>query len=112
MSQLYIAVAQYALNNPANTTASAESKGWENLIYSGVDTHSWGSVIKTLGDLLYARGEVNKPSAVQIGEGEGVLYMFGGNSFLARSKKATSFGFSPTQKDLVSSMTDALPPKK
>jgi nucleoside-diphosphate-sugar epimerase len=108
LSQLTVAVAEYALKNPDKTTASASSKGWENLIYSGVDTHTWGPVIKELGDLLFARGDTSKPSAKEIAEGEGILYMFGGNSFLAPSKKAKALGFKPKQKDLVSSMRDAL----
>jgi hypothetical protein len=108
LSQLTVAVTEYALRNPDKTTASSSSKGWENLIYSGVDTHTWGPVTKVLGDLLFARGETSKPSAIQLAEGEGILYMFGGNSFLATSKKARVLGFKPKQKDLVSSMQDAL----
>ncbi|KAI5371353.1 hypothetical protein CUC08_Gglean004628 [Alternaria sp. MG1] len=109
LSQLTVAVAEFALRNPDKTTASASSKGWENLIYSGVDTHTWGPITKVLGDLLFARGETSKPSAIEIAEGEGILYMFGGNSFLAPSKKSKALGFRPKQKDLVSSMRDALP---
>lgn len=109
LSQLTVAVAEFALRNPNKTTASASSKGWENLVYSGVDTHTWGPVTKVLGDLLFARGETSKPSAIELAEGEGILYMFGGNSFLAPSKKAKALGFRPKQKDIVSSMRDALP---
>ncbi|CAN9439803.1 unnamed protein product [Alternaria alternata] len=109
LSQLTVAVAEFALRNPDKTTASASSKGWENLIYSGVDTHTWGPITRVLGDLLFARGETSKPSAIEIAEGEGILYMFGGNSFLAPSKKAKALGFRPKQKDLVNSMRDALP---
>lgn len=109
VTQLYSLVAKYALNNPTKTTASQESKGWQNLIYTGVETHTWKPVIETLGNLLHARGEVKKPSAIQIDEG--AMYMFGGNSFLARSKKTAMFGWEPKQKDLISSMKDALAPK-
>jgi len=111
LSSLTIGVAEYALANPDKTTASKESHGFETLIYSGVDTHTWGPVIETLGDLLHARGDISKPSAKQIGEGEGIDYMFGGNSWLAKSKKAEALGFKPKQKDLISSMRDALSPK-
>lgn len=65
-------------------------------------------MIETLGDLLHARGETERPSAISIGEGEGIPYMFGGNSFLAQSKKAAAFGFKPTQEGLIESMKDAL----
>ncbi|KAK3670314.1 hypothetical protein LTR78_009768 [Recurvomyces mirabilis] len=108
LCELSISVAQYALANPDKTTASEEWHGFETLIYSGVDTHTWGPVIETLGDLLHARGDISKPSAKQIGEGEGILYMFGGNSWLAKSKKAEALGYKPKQKDLITSMKDAL----
>jgi hypothetical protein len=108
LSQLYITVFKYALANPDETTASAASNGFENLIYSGTGEHSWGPVVKELGNLLYARGEIKEPSAKEIGEGEGILYMFGGNSFLAPSYKAKALGFTAEQKDLVGAMQEAL----
>ena len=108
LSELTTTVADYAINNPRSTAPSAESKGWENLIYSGVETHTWKPVTEILGDLLHVRNDVKNSSAVSIGEGEGFLYMFGGNSFLAKSNKAASFGWKPRQKDLISTMRDAL----
>jgi hypothetical protein len=99
------------VTSPEKTTPSASSKGWENLIYSGADTHSWGPVIKKLGDLLYARGDTKKPSAIEIDEDEGILYMFGTNSYLATSEKAKVLGFKPRQEGLIPAMQRALPPK-
>ncbi|KAI5480198.1 hypothetical protein MNV49_001526 [Pseudohyphozyma bogoriensis] len=109
LASLYHLVMHHALLNPTSTQASAASKGWENLIYAGVAQHTWGSVIKTLGDLLYARGDVKTPSAVSIPDNEGDMFMFGGNSFLAVSKKAKALGFVQREKDLVESMKEALP---
>jgi nucleoside-diphosphate-sugar epimerase len=112
VSRLNIKMLQRALDQPDSTKASAASQGWENLIYTGVEQHAWGPVIQTLGDLLYARGDVKQPSAKSIPEGEGIMYMFGGNSFLAPSKKAKAFDWVPQEKDLISSMRDALPANK
>ncbi|KAK5680392.1 hypothetical protein LTS10_007319 [Elasticomyces elasticus] len=111
LSQLTILVAAHGVTHPDKTAPSASSKGWENLIYTGTGQHTWGPVIKTLGDLLYARGDTSKPSAVEIGEGEGIMYMFGGNSFLTPSAKAKALGFKPSQPDLISAMRLALPRK-
>ena len=77
LSRLYVLIMDKALASPATTKASPESFGWQNLIYAGLAQHTWGAVIKTLGDLLYARGEVKKPSAVQIADQDGDVYMFG-----------------------------------
>ena len=34
LSELTTTVADYAINNPGSTAPSAESKGWQKLIYS------------------------------------------------------------------------------
>ena len=113
VARLNIAIMEYALSKPDDTKASAESKGWENLIYTGVDQHAWRPVVKTLGDLLHARGDVKEPSAKSIPEGEGYMYMSGGNSFLTPSSKAVAkFGWKPQEQDLISSMKLALPARK
>ncbi|KAI5475667.1 hypothetical protein MNV49_001084 [Pseudohyphozyma bogoriensis] len=80
LASLYTLVMNHALANPSSTKASDASKGWENLIYAGLAQHTWGPAIKTLGDLMYARGEVKTPSAVSIPDSEGDMFMFGGNS--------------------------------
>ncbi|KAM0749952.1 NAD(P)-binding protein [Meredithblackwellia eburnea MCA 4105] len=109
LSSLYLLIMNHALVSPNSTHASTTSHGWSNLIYAGTGQHSWGPVIKTLGNLLYARGDVKQPGAVEITDDKGDMYMFGGNSFLAKSKKAEAFGFVQKEKDLIESMKDALP---
>lgn len=111
LARLYIQVMQFALANPDKTTPPSSSHGWDNLIYTGIDTFAWGSTISLVGDLLYARGEVKQPGARSIGDSEGDLYMFGTNSFLAVSNKTKQFGWTPKSKDLVDSIKDALAPK-
>lgn len=110
--QLNLDVVKFALEHPDQTKASAESKGWENNIYTGVDQHAWGPVIRQLGDLLHARGDVKEPSAKSIPEGAGIMYMFGTNSFLKPSRKTQKFGWTPKGADLITSMKEALPAKK
>jgi hypothetical protein len=110
LAELYLVVMQHALRVPNKTTPAASTKGWGTMIYSGTSQHAWKPVIERLGDLLYARGEVSKPSAISIEEG--ILYMFGGNSFLAISEKVKALGFKPKEKGLVESMEAALPAKK
>ncbi|KAI5475592.1 NAD(P)-binding protein [Pseudohyphozyma bogoriensis] len=109
LSTLYLLLMNHALANPTKTTASSSSRGWENLIYAGAAQHTWGPVIKTLGDLLYARGEVERPSAVGIRDSDGDMFMFGGNSFLAISKKAKALGFKPRQKTIIATLQEELP---
>lgn len=64
-----------------------------------------------LGDLLHARGEIPNKGAISIGEGEGDMYMFGGNSWMEVSEKAKALGWKPTQPDLMTAIRMALPPK-
>ncbi|KAL7424000.1 hypothetical protein Q5752_001585 [Cryptotrichosporon argae] len=93
LSTLYLLVLAHALASPAETTASAESAGWSNLIYGGLNEHTWGPIVSLIGDRLYARGEVAQPGAVSINEGDADGYMFGGNSFMAPSEKAKALGW-------------------
>lgn len=111
LSRLYLRVLEHALQNPDQTAPADGSKGWGNLIYTGVDQHQWKPVIEQLGDLLHARREVDLPSAKSIEEGQGILYMFGGSSFLQPSTKARKLGWKPQEKSIFESMKDALAPK-
>lgn len=108
LSELYRIVMDFALEHPEQTIAAPNTNGFATLIYSGAGQHTWKPIIETLGDLLFARGEVDKPSAVSIAEGEGFPYMFGGNSFMDLSRKARSLGWQPKQPDLVTSLKAAL----
>lgn len=108
LADLYLLVMSFSLQHPDSTKASKTSHGFENLIYTGTAEHSWKPVIEHLANLLHKRGEVDEPSAVSIGEGEGYPYMFGGNSFMARSEKTQRFGWKPNQVSLIDSMTAAL----
>lgn len=91
------------------TATEPASKGWSNLIYAGLGQHTWQPVISTLGDLLFARGEVKKSGAVSIQEGKGDAYMFVGNSFMKVSEKARKLGWVQKEKDLIGSMKASLP---
>ncbi|ODN76007.1 hypothetical protein L202_05967 [Cryptococcus amylolentus CBS 6039] len=108
LSDLFILLLTHALSNPAATTALPGSHGWSNLIYAGVDTHAWKPIIELIGDLLHARGDIPNPGAISIGEGEGDMYMFGGNSFMAVSEKAAALGWKRRQPGLVDSVKLAL----
>ncbi|GAA6027244.1 hypothetical protein JCM8097_002519 [Rhodosporidiobolus ruineniae] len=110
LSALYLLLLSHSLANPSSTTASAASHGWENLIYSGQNQHAWGPTVSLVGDLLHARGDVAQPGAKSIGEGEGDLYMFGGNSFMAVSEKAKRLiGWTQRQVGLEEAIRQALP---
>jgi len=91
------------------TIATVGSHGWSNLVYSGLGQHTWGPIISLVGDLMFARGEVTQRGAISIGEGEGDMFMFGGNSFLAVSEKAKAFGWMQKEKGIEGSIQDALP---
>jgi nucleoside-diphosphate-sugar epimerase len=108
LADLYILATKHALNNPEAVVATKSNHGFDTLIYTGVDTHTWKPVIEHLGNLLHARGEVDQPSAASIDEGEGYPYMFGGNSFMAVSKKTRILAWKPKQASLIDSMTTAL----
>lgn len=111
VSRLYVAILDYALSNPAATTASAGSHGWSNLIYSGIAQHTWKPVVELLGDQLYARGDIPNKGARSIAEGEGDPYMFGGNSFLAVSSKTQAFGWAPREPAILEAVKLALASK-
>ena len=111
LSSLYQIVASRALESPETTIASQGSHGWSNLIYAGLDQHMWKPIIELMGDLLHARGDIPKGSAISIPEGSGEGYMFGGNSFMAVSEKAKALGWQRKELDLATSMRQALGPE-
>lgn len=111
LSSLYQLVAAHALESPETTTALQGSHGWSNLIYAGLGQHTWKPIIELMGDLLHARGDIPKGSAISIPEGSGEGYMFGGNSFMAISEKAKALGWQQRELDLADSMRQALGPK-
>ncbi|WVQ80908.1 hypothetical protein IAT38_003015 [Cryptococcus sp. DSM 104549] len=110
LSDLYLLLLSYSLSNPLSTAAAPASHGWSNLIYAGLNTHSWGPIITLIGDLLYARGDVKVPGAKSIEEGD--LYMFGTNSFMEVSEKAKALGWGQKQPGLEEAVRIALPVNK
>ena len=58
---------------------------------------------------MFARGEVTQGGAISIEEGQGDMFMFGGNSFLAVSEKARTVGWMQKEKGIENSIQDALP---
>ena len=80
-------------------------------MYAGLGQHTWKPIIELMGDLLHARGDIPKGSAISIPEGSGEGYMFGGNSFMAISEKAKALGWRQRELSLADSMRQALRPK-
>ncbi|WVR08818.1 hypothetical protein IAU60_005876 [Kwoniella sp. DSM 27419] len=107
LADLYLILMDHSLANPKATQGS--SYGWSNLIYAGLDQHTWGPIITLIGDRLHARGEVAQPGAISIEDGQGDLYMFGTNSFMAVSEKAKSLGWTRKQPVLSEAIHLALP---
>ncbi|WWC73870.1 uncharacterized protein I206_107842 [Kwoniella pini CBS 10737] len=111
LSDLYLLLLQNAITYPSKTQATPESKGWSNLIYAGLEQHTWGPIITLVGDLLYDRGDIPKSGAKSIEEGQGDLYMFGTNSFMEISEKAKNLGWSRKQPTFEDAIQLALKPK-
>ncbi|WRT69908.1 uncharacterized protein IL334_006899 [Kwoniella shivajii] len=109
LSGLYLVLLKHSLSSPAATKASPESHGWSNLIYAGLDQHTWGPIITLVGDRLHARGDIPNPGARRLDDGQGDMYMFGTNSFMPVSQKAKALGWKQTQPGLVEAIKIALP---
>ncbi|OCF36054.1 hypothetical protein I316_01926 [Kwoniella heveanensis BCC8398] len=111
LSDLYLLLLAYSLHAPDSTKATEGSHGWSNLIYAGLDQHTWGPVVTLIGDLLHARGEVIQAGASSLEDGKGDLYMFGTNSFMEVSEKAKALGWKQRGPSLIEAVKMALPVK-
>ncbi|WWD16292.1 hypothetical protein CI109_100718 [Kwoniella shandongensis] len=109
---LYLIVLSQALEHPDSTIAEAGSHGWSNLIYAGLNQHTWKPIIELIGDRLFARGDIPNGGVISLAEGEGDMYMFGTNSFMEVSEKAKSLGWKQKQPNLVEAIKLALPEEK
>ncbi|WVW87130.1 hypothetical protein I302_109187 [Kwoniella bestiolae CBS 10118] len=109
LTDLYMMVARHALSNPSSTKATPGSHGWSNLIYGGLDTHTWGPIINLVSDQLHTRGDIANPGARSIEDGQGDMYMFGTNSFMEVSEKAKALGWKRRQPTLEEAVKLALP---
>ncbi|OCF62021.1 hypothetical protein L486_01687 [Kwoniella mangroviensis CBS 10435] len=109
LTDLYVLLMKHSLSNPESTKATGESHGWSNLIYAGLNQHTWGPIIKLVGDQLHARGDIANPGAKSIDDGQGEMYMFGTNSFMEVSEKARALGWKQRQPSLEDAIKLALP---
>ncbi|KAK6908662.1 hypothetical protein I204_02046 [Kwoniella mangroviensis CBS 8886] len=109
LTDLYVLLMKHSLSNPESTKATGESHGWSNLIYAGLNQHTWGPIIKLVGDQLHARGDIANPGAKSIEDGQGEMYMFGTNSFMEVSEKARALGWKQRQPSLEDAIKLALP---
>ena len=80
LSRLYLLLLSNSLkltnlDPPVSSPDLVASNGWSNLIYAGLNQHTWGPVVSLLGDLLYARGDVAQSGAKGIHDDEGEGYM-------------------------------------
>ncbi|WVF66410.1 hypothetical protein IAT40_001150 [Kwoniella sp. CBS 6097] len=109
LSDLYLLLLKHSLSFPVSTKATEGSHGWSNLIYAGLDQHTWGPIVTLIGDLLHARGEVRHRGAISLEDGQGDLYMFGTNSFMEVSQKAKALGWKQRGPNLTEAIKLALP---